>query len=380
MSTRTIADIDADIAAVKHANPNWLENVGHTALITAYINEKNKLSALAPADNLAALYLYSCNLNNARRKKCFKGQIFASAEECLAHVRVGDGYGDGILDGEGFEIRIKLVFKEESWMLKFQSAILSLVAYTSSSKKPKYAEELKNSGDDTTESLYEVLISDEAIESFPQTLALPLKRVVKYDYQHFYDVNKTNNSPDCDIFADSVSMSSLFVETVSITSAERRIQMIENYSHEFFHGKNAEVAHIKDKAKCSSYEEKDVNNQLYLSRHVHEAFDGINTVPTKTPWFAIHVLSYDENKVDCPKIGPDAIVESPFIKRQRCNVLICFYNESYAADYAKYLRNDSTQLDATTYCMDLYFEDAKKAKYYFDWKEKKTRLKWEGRN
>jgi len=319
-------------------------------------------------------------LNNARRKKCLNAQIFASAEEFLAHVRVGDGYGDGILDGEGFEIRIKLVFEEKSWMLKFQSAILSLVAYTSSSKKPKYAEELKYSGDDTTESLYEVLISDEAIETSPQTLALSLKRVVKYDYQHFYDVNKTNNSPDCDIYADSVSLSSLFVETVSITSAERRVQMIENYSHEFFRGKNAEVAHIKDKAKCSSYEEKDVNNQLYLSRHVHEAFDGINTVPTKTPWFAIHVLSYDENKVDCPKIGSDAIVESPFIKRQRCNVLICFYNESYAGDYAKYLRNDSTQLDATTYCMDLYFEDAKKAKYYFDWKEKKTRLKWEGRN
>jgi hypothetical protein len=38
MSTRTIAE--ADIIAVKTLNPNWLTDGGHTALITAYINEK----------------------------------------------------------------------------------------------------------------------------------------------------------------------------------------------------------------------------------------------------------------------------------------------------------------------------------------------------
>jgi len=44
MSTRTIADIDADIAAVKNANPNWLTNSGDKALITSLTNEKNILS------------------------------------------------------------------------------------------------------------------------------------------------------------------------------------------------------------------------------------------------------------------------------------------------------------------------------------------------
>ena len=56
MSTRTIADIEADIVAVKHANPNWLENAMHTALITAYINEKNLLSATQPGNYLHAVY------------------------------------------------------------------------------------------------------------------------------------------------------------------------------------------------------------------------------------------------------------------------------------------------------------------------------------
>jgi len=45
MSTRTIADIEADIAALKNANPNWLTDAGDKALITSLINEKNLLSA-----------------------------------------------------------------------------------------------------------------------------------------------------------------------------------------------------------------------------------------------------------------------------------------------------------------------------------------------
>ena len=40
-STRSIADIEADIADVKRANPNWLGNDAHVALMTAYTNEKN---------------------------------------------------------------------------------------------------------------------------------------------------------------------------------------------------------------------------------------------------------------------------------------------------------------------------------------------------
>jgi len=48
MSTRTIADIEADIAALKNANPNWLTNAGDKALITSLTNEKNLLSAPAP--------------------------------------------------------------------------------------------------------------------------------------------------------------------------------------------------------------------------------------------------------------------------------------------------------------------------------------------
>ena len=52
MSTRTIADIEADIIAVKNANPNWLANAGVIALITSLTTQINDLSAsMQPAGN-----------------------------------------------------------------------------------------------------------------------------------------------------------------------------------------------------------------------------------------------------------------------------------------------------------------------------------------
>ncbi len=37
---RTIADIEAEIAAVKAANPNWASHAGDKQLLTALVNEK----------------------------------------------------------------------------------------------------------------------------------------------------------------------------------------------------------------------------------------------------------------------------------------------------------------------------------------------------
>ena len=63
MSTRTIADIEADIVALKNANPNWLTNAGNKALITSLTNEKNELSSasMQPAGNY--LHTNLCSLS-----------------------------------------------------------------------------------------------------------------------------------------------------------------------------------------------------------------------------------------------------------------------------------------------------------------------------
>jgi hypothetical protein len=41
--SRTVADIEGDIAAIKAANLDWMTNSGDKALITALTTEKNQL-------------------------------------------------------------------------------------------------------------------------------------------------------------------------------------------------------------------------------------------------------------------------------------------------------------------------------------------------
>ena len=49
-----------------------------------------------------------------------------------------------------------------------------------------------------------------------------------------------------------------------------------------------------------------------------------------------------------------------------------FFNERSKIDYVELLRNNNL----TTYELELYFEDAVKAKKYLDWKENKTLAMW----
>lgn len=327
------------------------------------------------------MHVYSCILKNGRYRKCFRANLFKIAEDNLAFTRdiVVDGVPDGILI-DGFDVKVQLVFKEEAWMLKFQSALLLQVASTTRNKRPRYCThtaEAKADCDDEYDALQEVPVDAEKLSSAPFFPTAPLKRVFGHQYRH-EDTGASENSPPCDTFSDARSMSifSGEPETVTITEAETRVQMLEDHTHDFFQGKNAEVAHIKDKAKCSSAEEKNVNNHLHLSRHLHEAFDGINTVPKKFPWFVLQYVRHDTVNVDCPKIGDDAVVAFPFKKRHRTTVQVHFYNEQSVNTYSKYLRAGSRRIDSLTYELEMYFEDAEKAKTFIDWKESKTRKRW----
>ena len=328
---------------------------------------------------MKVIWQFQCTLRNGRTRKCFRANVFKLAEEYLAFRRKNTT--DGItVSGKDFVVQ--LVFQERDWMLQFESAILGQCASTTADKKPKYeAVEVvaKPSGDNEKEeepNLFEVCIADLTwFEVASSVSDADLVRIFRYNYVHEADEQGSYNSLPCNTFSDSMSLHDE-LETVTIVEAETRVQMLEDHTHRFFHGKNAEVAHIKDKARCNAAEAKDVNNHLHMSRHLHEAFDGINTVPMKFPWFLVRYVSHDEVQVDCPKIGDDAVVAFPFRKRNRTIVHVVFFNERSKIDYVELLRNNMRQIDLTTYELELYFEDAVKAKKYLDWKEKKTLAMW----
>ena len=327
------------------------------------------------------LHLYECFLLNSRHRKCFRANLFKLAEDHLAHKRQPRDVGEALenVDGihvRGWDVHVRLVFESREYVLKFQSAVLTQAASVTPNKRPLYSasakaetEEGAQGGDAMT-----VSIASESVSSVPATRSLT--RVFRFEYNH--NQAATDKSPDCDTVSDAHSLSvfSAEPETVTIMEAETRVQMLEDHTHEFFHGKNPEVAHIKAKAQCEEGEAKDTNNRLYLSRHLHEAFDGINTVPAKCPIFGIKYSSHDAGAVDCPQFGCDAVIAVRFKKRHRTVVVVEFRSEAFAADYSKYLRSGAKQLDSTKYELELYFDDPEKAKSYLEWKWIKCCEKW----
>ena len=68
------------------------------------------------------------------------------------------------------------------------------------------------------------------------------------------------------------------------------------------------------------------------------------------------------------------------VKRYEVIVEIHFFDHDIASVLAQYLRGDAVKKDVEglVFELQLYFEDANKAKKYLEWKAKKTAEAWAG--
>ena len=198
--------------------------------------------------------MYTCIVLNGRRRKCFRARVFALGEFHLAHVRAGTS--DGIIqdDTNLLNLKISLVFKNESDALRFQSALNN---YVTSVLCKRDRDELLPATD--------IRVDQELVSSTDLTGIFQLSRVMQKQYTHDYDTSLTVNSPDCDSMNDSTSIYAGSVLAVDI-SLETVLQMLENPKHDHFVGKPAEVAHLKSQTKYPK-SASNINNQLYLSRY-----------------------------------------------------------------------------------------------------------------
>jgi hypothetical protein len=274
-------------------------------------------------------------------------------------------------------------------MLQFQSALLKMAGNTRAIKKPWIVLESEKEigGDDDEEedqngARNEVQIHEEELSYVTHTPEI--KRVFHFYYDTMLNETEGDaNSPQCDALSDVGSMSMYEPDTVTI-SVERVGQMIENHAHIFFQGKNPEAAHIKDKPHCTTIEKNDENNFLFMSRFLHEAYDGINTQPSGFPWFLIHYDSHSEQPYGYAALqrqfGESLHVYDRTKQYYRTLVHIVFYDVDQATLYSTFLRDGCSRVDASSPLqlkMELFFSDPVKAKKYFDWKEKRTRKKWD---
>lgn len=335
-----------------------------------------------------SLFHYSCQVVNARTRKCFRASLFALAEEFIAFTRSGSN--DGI-SCAGKNIALSLVFEQKEQLYKFQSALLNRVSFITGSKRPA-PDTLP-----TVIGINEVIVADQSVSTI--AIVGALTRVMKYSYERQIkvdagedsgsddsddddnedtdDLTEEYDSPPCDLIGDSASIFSC--ECVNISDAETRVQMLENHYHAHFVGKNPEVAHIKDQAKCKSTAEiNDVNNHLFLSRFLHEHFDGINMILEHTPSFKIHYVGHASDCVDCP-IGEGSLLQVPHIKRHRSTIRISFFNHEMRTTLLTYFKDGYTAV-GNDIEMELFFQNGAVAKKYFDWKEKRTQKKWDSHN
>jgi len=303
----------------------------------------------------AGLFRYRCSIINGRLKKCNRAKIFQITEEFLGY-KCNNASGIGV---EGHNISVDVCFKEESRLLLFQSALRRQCG-----KKRRL---------DDNQDQYASIVCDEILSRvfFYRNLV----RIFGDDYRHADNEDDGNNSPLCDLEGDTLSIFS--AEVANINEAEVRVQMIEIPGRHNLFGQEPEVCHIKDKALCNktSREHLDTNNHLYMSRQLHQHFDGIETIPKKTPSFLIRYLSHDDALIDCP-VWDDAYVLNPVIKRQKVLVEIVFRDRAFCNHLQVFLRNGSTQTSDRVYQMELFFENAIKARGYLNWKADKTVAKW----
>jgi len=178
--------------------------------------------------------------------------------------------------------------------------------------------------------------------------------------------------PPCDSITDSYSLSIFQTPNIPI-SLEVRHQMIENPDSDIFYDHNVEICHLHSQRKFPQYRD-DPDNVLYLSRFYHEYFDGISTVPKKTPKFLVQYCSHDEKKVDLP------LEEDPQtthrIRKHRTVVRVIFISVEACNRLSKYLKDGSVQVDERTYELELFFHDGTKAKVHLDHKADQTRIIW----
>jgi hypothetical protein len=92
----------------------------------------------------------------------------------------------------------------------------------------------------------------------------------------------------------------------------------------------------------------------------------------------IQYVRHDEEMVPCPVIGSEP---NPLglPSQQRMIVRIIFWNADVRQYALAFIRGDGVEIDANTYEIDIYFQNAIKAMTFLKWKEAQTEKAWVAR-
>ena len=244
---------------------------------------------------------------------------------------------------------MRLVFSDRRDCQDFQSSVREIPT--------DYRKRSRNLPDDElniTDSITEVEVSKSLISSF--------KRVFYNDYQRQSD--DPNQSILCDTVSDFTDYS--YVSAVFVTT-EIRLRLIDAETSTFMFKKKPEKCHLKSQTKFTELKNNQ-NNIVYLSRQLHEYFDGINIV-NGVPTFTLDYVSHN------PNVVAFVCENGVTLKAYETTVSIKFLTEQDKTVLSPYFRDHR---DVSTSCIEfsLYFENPEAFKEYATFKADDTRSKW----
>ena len=288
-------------------------------------------------------FLYSASLQDFRRLKGYRYGLYDKCEELLA-FRVSDNNEYGIVC-DGMNVNIKVIFKNEEKVYKFQSEIHR---YT----KKRSSHELQ----------VMPTLDNELISTIPSMNSNQLARIMTEDYESQEDSPPFSVTQHTHCHSESTSLQAEHCQNPR-TNPEITLQMIEPVSSVQFTGQIAEACHLQPKVD-------DPSNFIYMSRLFHQHFDGIDCPESKVPNMLIHYVAH----ADSPEQTPVSHVTA-----YRTTIQIFFRDIELFNSLVLFLKNEGivvTIKEKRAYQLDLFFENGIKARGYLKHKEATTIKIW----
>jgi hypothetical protein len=282
-----------------------------------------------------------------RRFKGYRYGLYYQCEELIAFRRLDDSESGIICNG--FDVNIKVLFKSEENLYKFQNA---LHGYTRNNKS------LADGIRQLSPTLEREDVSPLPIQSNC------VARIMVEDYvQEDQDTSPPFSiNENVSTSPSSTSRQSQHPQNPK-TNPDITLQMIERLDSVMFIGQIAERCHLHPNVADSS-------NFLYLSRYFHQQLDGIDCLDIKVPTLLIHYVSHNMEPEQSPV---------PSIIAYRTKIQIFFRYEDDFNTIVQLLKQGGTVKDIShkrAYEMDLYFRNANVARECLNYKESATIQKW----
>jgi hypothetical protein len=276
-------------------------------------------------------------LKDWRTKSGYRYGLFDLCEEYCGYRLIDGDFGILSL---GKDVLVKVIFEQKSNATNFQTGLHRFCV----KKKQTTIGSLVMEGELCSEGQFN---------------SCDLIRIWTSDYLHV-EVEE-DNSPPYSIASTDTSAYSATHQQCPKTNPQITLVMIEDANSAMFLNQIAEKCHLKKK-------ESNENNYLYMSRFIHQHFDGLDS-PMLKPSFLLHYVSHE------PELQLTPIQN---IWAHKTTVHAFFYDQPLFNTLVPYLKTGSvvTVNDIPAFELALFFKDANKAKEYLDWKENDTRKLW----